>query len=100
MMYIYICIYVLYSLRPVSVLRFRISEGLTQAESSFLGVGILRPTGNLPEIMSQRILVARILVRRLGVPILRAGWSLLLRTRWDNSEAMIWSMPGCIRTLD
>ena len=36
--------------RPISELRLRISEGLTQAESEMLGGGTHRHTGSLPEI--------------------------------------------------
>ena len=53
--------------RPISVLRFWISEGLTQAESQVLGPGIPRTLDNFPEILSQRVFVGTILAGRLGV---------------------------------
>ena len=51
--------------RPVCVLRFRISEGSTQAES-----GIPMFIGNFPEILSQEILAERIFSERLAVSFL------------------------------
>ena len=53
-----------HDMRPISVLWFRISEGLTLL---ILRGGTLRPKGNSQEIMSQRILVRIILVGRSGV---------------------------------
>ena len=50
-------------LRPISVLKFWILQGLTQAESSILRVGTLTSIGNFPEILSQRIVVGIILVK-------------------------------------
>ena len=43
------------TLRPISVLRFWISQGLTQAECGFMSRGgILMSTGSLPESLSQK----------------------------------------------
>ena len=54
------------TLRPIPVLRFWISEGLTQAEYYFK-CGILRPIGNSLEMLRQLILVGMILLGRLGL---------------------------------
>ena len=59
-------VYQLSAMRPISVLRFWTSEGLTQAESSSQGVELPRPAGDLLEGSSQRILAGTILVGRLG----------------------------------
>ena len=44
--------------------RFSTSEGLTPAESSRSGGGTLRSVGNLPEVLSQRVLAGIILAGR------------------------------------
>ena len=54
-------------LRPISVLRFWISEGLTSSRISIIRGGILMSIGNFLEILSQAILAGIILVWRLGV---------------------------------
>ena len=54
--------------RPISVLRFSISEGLTQSHYMLISrSGVIMSTASFPEVMSQQILVGIILVGRLGV---------------------------------
>ena len=57
--------------RPISVLRFWISEGLTEADYWFLRCGVLMSIGIFPESSSRAILAGIILVGRWGV-----AWSL------------------------
>ena len=52
--------------RPISVLSFWTSEGLTQAESLSLRRGIVMSMGDFQEMLSQAILVGIILVGRFG----------------------------------
>ena len=68
--------------RPISVLRFWISEGLTQAE------GILMFIGDFPEVLSQRILEGIILEGRLCMlrPDSRRGRSWACRT-WSSTAS-------------
>ena len=54
------------SVRPISLLRFSMSEGLTQQNLNLSG-GILMSIEISPEVLSQQILVGIILVGRLGV---------------------------------
>ena len=62
-MYIYIYIYI----RPISVLRLWISEGLNQASSYILRGELFMFVGNYPDLLSRQISVRIVLVGRLGV---------------------------------
>ena len=53
--------------RPISILRFWISEGFDSSRILILRVGIPRPIGNFPEQLSQGILAGITLVGRSGV---------------------------------
>ena len=73
--YIYIYIYIERereidgegALRPISVLRFWVPEGLTSGIILILRGGILSLIGNSPEMSSQAILAGIILAGRPGV---------------------------------
>ena len=65
--------------RPISILRFRISEGLTQAASYFQWVKFPGPYGNVPESLSQQISIGIILVGRLAVRVLAGRRPVFLR---------------------
>ena len=54
-------------LRPISVLRFCSSEGLTQAQFVVLWGAMFMFIGDFPEVVSQQIFAGTILVGRLGV---------------------------------
>ena len=68
--------------RPISVLRFWNSDGLTQQNINCIICkgGIIMPIGNFPEMLSQRNLAGIILVGRLGnVGCRLASWRAVSR---------------------